>query len=92
MIKPSAWLVRAEITVAAVAGLLGIVTVFWHDWIEALAGWDLDHHSGSLEWSTVAALLAVSLGIGLLARSHVRHLRNSRQASQVTVQTPSSNH
>jgi hypothetical protein len=86
MIKPSTWLVRIEIAVAVVAGLLGMVTVFWHDWIEGLSGWDPDQHSGSLEWLMVAALLAVSLGVGLLARRHLRDLRASGQAAHVTMQ------
>jgi hypothetical protein len=76
MIKPSTWLVRVEIAVALVAGLLGIVTVFWHDWIEAVGGWDPDHHSGSLEWLIVAALLAVSVTAGLLARRQLKHLQS----------------
>jgi hypothetical protein len=86
MIKPRAWLVKAELAVAIAAGLLGLLTVFWHDWIEALTGWDPDHHSGSLEWLIVAALLAISLAVGLRARRDLAALReaavHSRSGSQ----------
>jgi undecaprenyl pyrophosphate phosphatase UppP len=61
-----------ETAIAAIAGLLGIVTIFWHDWIETLTGWDPDHHSGSAEWLIVVVLLVVAAGLGLLARRHWR--------------------
>lgn len=63
-----------ETAIAMFAGLLGIVTVFWHDWIEAVTGWDPDHHNGSAEWLIVVALLTAAAGIGLLARHHWRAL------------------
>ena len=59
-----------EMAVASCAGVLGILTIFWHDWIEALSGWDPDQHSGSVEWIVVAELLAVAVAMGLLARRH----------------------
>lgn len=89
MIKPSARLVKVEISVAVFAGVLGVVTAFWHDWIEALSGWDPDHHSGSIEWLIVAVLLAIAIGVGLLAR---RHMRELRQPAPATVQPQSSSH
>ena len=72
--KPSKLLARLETAVAAVTGLLGILTIFWHDWIEALTGWDPDHHNGSFEWLIVAFLLAVAAAMGLSARRHWRLL------------------
>jgi undecaprenyl pyrophosphate phosphatase UppP len=54
--------------VALVAGILGILTIFWHDWIEALTGWDPDQHSGSVEWAVVVVLLVVAVAVGLVAR------------------------
>jgi hypothetical protein len=62
--------VRLEIAVALWAGILGILTIFWHDWIEALTGWDPDQHSGSVEWVVVVTLLAVAVAMGLVARRH----------------------
>jgi hypothetical protein len=64
-------LFRVEATLAVVTGLLGVVTLFWHDWIE-VTGWDPDQHSGSLEWAVVAVLLLVSLSLALLARRELR--------------------
>jgi hypothetical protein len=66
--------VRLEMTVALCAGVLGILTIFWHDWIEALTGWDPDHHNGSLEWIVVVGLLAVAITMGLVAGRHWRLL------------------
>lgn len=73
------WRVRArlETAVALLAGVLGIVTIFWHDWIEILTGWDPDHHNGSVEWILVVTLLAVAVAAGLAARRHWRLLTAS---------------
>jgi hypothetical protein len=59
---------RLEFAVSVVAGILGILTIFWHDWIEALTGWDPDQHSGAVEWTIVALLLTVSVLVGLVGR------------------------
>jgi undecaprenyl pyrophosphate phosphatase UppP len=72
--KPSRLLVRFEAGIACFAGVLGIITVFWHDWIEALTGWDPDHHNGSIEWLIVIVLLAIAVAVGFLARYHHRLL------------------
>jgi hypothetical protein len=66
--KPSKVRFRVETAVALFAGILGLLTAFWHDWIEALTGWDPDHHNGSAEWLIVAALLVVAAVLGALAR------------------------
>jgi hypothetical protein len=66
--------VRLETAVALGAGVLGILTVFWHDWIEALTGWDPDHHNGNVEWVVVVALLAAAIVAGLFAHRHWRVL------------------
>lgn len=63
-----------EMTVALFAGVLGILTIFWHDWIEALTGWDPDQHDGSLEWIIVVGLLVVAISMSLVARRHWRLL------------------
>jgi hypothetical protein len=61
---------QLEAVVALCAGILGVVTIFWHDWIEALTGWDPDQHNGSVEWIVVIVLLTASVAIGLVARRH----------------------
>jgi hypothetical protein len=63
---------QLEAVVALCAGALGILTIFWHDWIEALTGWDPDHHNGSVEWIIVVVLLAISVVLGATARRHWR--------------------
>jgi hypothetical protein len=66
--------VRLEMAVALAAGILGLVTIFWHDWIEALTGWDPDQHNGTVEWILVVVLLAIAIAMGLVARRHWRLL------------------
>jgi len=65
---------RLETAVALSAGVLGILTIFWHDWIEALTGWDPDHHNGSVEWILVVGLVAVAVTMAFAARRHWRLL------------------
>lgn len=60
--------------VALAAGVLGTPTIFWHDWIELLTGWDPDQHDGGAEWILVAGLLAAAVMLGLAARHHWRLL------------------
>ena len=72
--KPSKVRFRVETAVALFAGVLGILTAFWHDWIEALTGWDPDHHNGSVEWLIVAVLLVVAVVLGAVARRDWRLL------------------
>jgi hypothetical protein len=72
--KPSKMRVGLETAVALLAGLLGVVTIFWHDWIEALTGLDPDQHNGSAEWLVVAGLLVVAVAMGAVARRHWRML------------------
>jgi hypothetical protein len=69
-LKPTKVRVRLEMAVALCAGILGILTIFWHDWIEALTGQDPDHHNGSAEWIVVVGLLAVAVAMGFAARRH----------------------
>jgi hypothetical protein len=70
--KPSLIRVRLESAIALFGGALGVLTAFWHDWIEVLTGWDPDHHNGSVEWLIVAVLLCVAVAMGLAARRHWR--------------------
>ena len=46
----------------------GILTLFWHDWIEAVFGVDPDHGDGSAELWVVGVLIVVALAAGLAAR------------------------
>ena len=68
------FLARIEAVLAVVTGTLGVITIFWHDWIEILTGWDPDHHNGSLEVVLIVALLAVSVTCAVLARRTYRRI------------------
>jgi hypothetical protein len=63
-------LVWLEAGIALAAGALGILTIFWRDWIEILTGWDPDHHNGRAEWLIVVGLLTLAAVAGSLARRH----------------------
>lgn len=66
-----------EAILGAVTGVLGLVTIFWSDWIEAIFDVDPDHGDGSAEWLIVAVLLVVSLGLSFGARLEWRRARPS---------------
>jgi hypothetical protein len=56
-----------EAALAAISALLFVVTLFWHEWLEAF-GFDPDHGDGSAEWLVVAVLLSASVVLGVVAR------------------------
>jgi hypothetical protein len=69
------FLVQAEASLAVLSGFLGILTIFWRDWIEGLTGWDGDHHSGSVEIGLACVLLAVSVTLSAVAYVTYHRLR-----------------
>jgi hypothetical protein len=66
-----------EGALALVTGVMAIVTVFWRDWIEALTGYDPDHHSGSAEWLIIAGLALVCVLASLALRVEWRRARTT---------------
>jgi hypothetical protein len=68
-IRGRAW---GEGAVALVTGAMAIVTLFWRDWIEALTGYDPDHHSGSAEWLIIAGLALVCVLASVTTRAEWR--------------------
>jgi undecaprenyl pyrophosphate phosphatase UppP len=72
-----------ESIVGSVAGVTAIVTLFWHDWIEAVFGVDPDKGNGSAEWVIVLILtiLAVTLAIG----AHLEWRRDQRSPADPAV-------
>jgi len=67
-------LFRIEISLAVLTGFLGVLTLFWRDWIEALTGWSPDHHNGSVEFGLISVLLIASLSCAAIARRTYRQL------------------
>lgn len=57
-----------ESVLCSVTGIVAIITLFWHDWIEAVFRVDPDSGNGSAEWLVVAVplLLTVILAAGAL--------------------------
>jgi hypothetical protein len=53
---------------SSVAGILAIITSFWHDWIEIVFGTDPDSGNGSAEWLVVSILLLVAVILAVGAR------------------------
>jgi hypothetical protein len=60
---------------ASATGVLAVVTTFWHDWIEAVFGFDPDRGNGSAEWLAVAALAVVTVALAAGARYEWRRAR-----------------
>jgi hypothetical protein len=58
-----------EAVLAAVTGLLFVVTLISREWIELLTDWDLDRGSGALEWAIVIVIAMATVVFGLLARA-----------------------
>jgi hypothetical protein len=71
----------AEAWLATLCGSLAVLTLFWRDWIEALTGFDPDHHNGSFEWMIVGGLLLVCALVSFVARAEWRHSRRAATAA-----------
>jgi len=64
-----------ESVLGSITGILAIVTLFWHDWIETVFGADPDKGNGSAEWLVVAVLLLVTVTLAVGARVEWRRAR-----------------
>jgi uncharacterized membrane protein len=62
--RPLFWI---EIGLAAITGLLALITPIFPDWIEFVSGWDPDQHNGSVEWMIVVGLFLVTVVMVALA-------------------------
>lgn len=56
----------------SVTGIAAVITLFWHDWIEAVFKIHPDGGSGSAEWLTVLVLLLVTVALAAGARREWR--------------------
>jgi len=57
-----------------VTGVMGVVTIFWRNWIEIIFNWDPDHGNGSLEWLIIVGLLVLCVAFYSISRLEVRRL------------------
>jgi hypothetical protein len=64
-----------ETSLASLCGVLAVLTFWWRDWVEALTGFDPDHHSGSFEWAIVAGLFLLCIAVSVVARAEWRHAK-----------------
>jgi len=67
-----------EPVLGSITGVLAVVTIFWHDWIETIFGADPDKGSGSAEWLVVLDLFIITLALAALARTEWRRARLAR--------------
>ncbi|HXZ16453.1 MAG TPA: hypothetical protein VEH77_10855 [Roseiarcus sp.] len=63
-----------EAGLAAITGVLALITPFFPDWIEAVSGWDPDQHDGSVEWMIVVGLFVVTFVLIAAARLEWRRM------------------
>jgi undecaprenyl pyrophosphate phosphatase UppP len=61
-------LTKVEAVLTVIVGVLAVVTMFWHDWIEALTDWDPDHHNGTFEIYIIIGLALIAVVLGLVTR------------------------
>ena len=57
-----------ESILGSITGVVAVVTLFWHDWIEAVFGVDPDKSNGSAEWLVVLVLLVLTLALAVGTR------------------------
>ena len=62
-----------ETICGSVTGIAAVITLFWHDWIEAVFNSDPDSGNGSAEWLIVMVLLLVTVTLAVGARREWRH-------------------
>jgi uncharacterized membrane protein len=74
--RPLFWI---EVGLAAITGLLALITPIFPDWIEFVSGWDPDQHDGSVERMIVVGLFIVT--IAMVASATVEWRRTPVAAS-----------
>ena len=69
--------IRVEVVLAAVFGILAVVTAIWPTWIESMFEESPDAGTGSLEWAIVATFGLLAIASALLARRDYRAIRGT---------------
>lgn len=64
-----------ESILGLITGIMAVVTVFWHDWIEVIFRVDPDKGSDSAEWLVVLLLLLVTATLAVAARLEWRRTK-----------------
>jgi hypothetical protein len=64
-----------ESILGSITGVVAVVTLFWHDWIEAVFGVDPDKGNGSVEWLVVSILFVLTVAFAAGARLEWRRAR-----------------
>jgi len=57
-----------ELALATGSGVLLVLTLLWHDWIERVSPLKLDGGDGSLEWGLAVGCLLVTASAAYFAR------------------------
>ena len=68
---------RIEIALAAIAGVLTLVSIIWPTWIESLFEESPDAGSGALEWAIVGLFGLLAVTAAVLARHDYRAIRRT---------------
>ena len=69
----------AETGLAAISGILALISLVLPDWIEFVSGWDPDQHDGSVEVLIIVGLFVTALAMAAAAAIEWR--RNSAEES-----------
>lgn len=64
-----------ESVLGSITGCLAVITLFWHDWIEAVFDVHPDKGSGSAEWLAVVILFIITVILAVSARLEWRRAR-----------------
>jgi hypothetical protein len=78
MTKKEAFRFWGESALAAVAGLLAVLTAVWPDWVEGVFGFEPDRGNGSFEWALVVGCCIVAGACTGLARREWRRAAPTR--------------
>jgi hypothetical protein len=70
----------------SVTGIVAVITLFWHDWIEAVFRMDPDSGNGSAEWLIVLVLLLATVTLASGARHEWRRAELAAMSAPRTAQ------